>query len=140
MAYQHSKDRTQTGKELGEENPFAVLLAKLNGTSLSRPRKPNAFDLWATENQDVFTPVLHAAVTQEQPNRYQLAGLQSKVKKAEFDKLSPEIKAEWQARVEERHRKELVEWKARWTSEPSTAPEDRQRYVNRSLVSCNSCD
>jgi hypothetical protein len=127
MAYQHSKDRLLSAKESGKESPYAVLLAKLTGVSLSKPRKPHAFDLWAAENSDILGTALDAAKATQQPTRFQLAGLRTQVKKAEFSKLSEEVRATWRKAVEEKHEEALRVWKTRMQGVPSTAPEDRQQ-------------
>lgn len=135
MAYQHSKDRTLTTKDSGEDDPYLFLLSKLSGVTCSKPRKPHAFDLWATENQDVFTSAMQGAVAEQQPTRFQLAGLRTKIKKAEFEKLSDEVKVEWQTKAKEKQEEAMREWKSRKESGPSTTPEDRQRYVALFVVS-----
>jgi hypothetical protein len=135
MAYQYSKDRTLPAREFSEENPYAVLLANLSGTTITKPRKPHSFDLWAADHQDVFMPALQAAIAEQQPTRFQLAGLRTRIKKAEFDKLPQEAKAEWHAKANEKHSKAMEVWKTSMNSGPSTAPEDHQQYVNTSIIS-----
>ena len=126
MAYQHSKDRPLSAKESGEEDPYAVLLAKLTGVSVGKPRKPHAFDLWAAENPNILSSALDAAKTKKKPTRFQLASLRTQVKKTEFAKLSEEVIATWRAAAEKKHKEALEEWKGRMNSEPSTASDDRQ--------------
>jgi hypothetical protein len=128
MAYQYSKDRPLSAKETGEEDPYAVLLAKLTGVSLAKPQKPHAFDLWAAENPNNFNPALDAAKAKQKPTRFQLAGLCTQVKKAEFAKLPEGVIAMWRVAAEKKkHEEALEEWKRRMTSEPSTASEDCQQ-------------
>jgi hypothetical protein len=109
MSYQYSKDCTLSARESGEENPYAILLTKLSGTTTTKPRKPHTFDLWAAKNQDVFTPALQAAVAAQQPMHFQLAGLHTKIKKAKFDKLPEDSRTEWQEKVKEKSSKVMQE-------------------------------
>jgi hypothetical protein len=101
-------------------------LAKLSGSSISKPRKPHAFDLWAADNQDVFGPTMQAAIETQKPTCFQLAGLQTNVKKTEFEKLPKETKAEWWQKVKKTYDDAMQKWKTRMTTGPLTTPEDRQ--------------
>jgi hypothetical protein len=107
MAYQYSKDCPLSAKESGEEDPYASLLAKLSGVPLSKPCKPHAFDLWASENSNFFNKALDTAKEKQKPTRFQLVGLQTQVKKAEFAKLSEGEQAKWRAVVEKKHEQVL---------------------------------
>jgi hypothetical protein len=102
-------------------------LAKLSGSSISKPRKPHAFDLWAVDNQDVFGPTMQAAIETQKPTCFQLAGLQTNVKKTEFEKLPKETKAEWWQKVKKTYDDAMQKWKTRMTTGPLTTPEDRQQ-------------
>jgi hypothetical protein len=129
MAYHCSKDRALPDKGSGEDDPFAILLAKLSGSSPSKPRKPHAFDLWAVENQEVFATAMTAAIQERNPTRFQLAGLRTSVKKAEFDKLPENEKEEWREKVKQVNDESIQDWKNRLITGPSTKPEDLQRQV-----------
>ena len=107
MAYQYLKDYPLSAKESGKEDPYALLLAKLSGVPLSKPCKPHAFDLWASENSNFFNKALDTAKEKQKPMRFQLAGLRTQVKKVEFAKLSEGEQAKWWAAVEKKHEQAL---------------------------------
>jgi hypothetical protein len=53
MAYQHTKDHGALAKEPSIHDPMTMLLARLTGISLLKPRKPIPYNLWAKANPKI---------------------------------------------------------------------------------------
>ena len=130
MSYQYAKDGGIQAKEPGEDDPYALLLAKLSGISTSKPRKGHAFDLWVANNEDTFITAMQEVIAETKPTRFQLSGLRTKIKKIEFQKLSESTQKEWSDKVQQKYGAAIEEWKGRSERGASTTPEDRQRYVD----------
>jgi hypothetical protein len=121
------KDHKMTTKEHSPIDPMSILMARLTGKSIPKPRKSIPYNLWAKTNQHIVDQEFKARCTREQPSKHQRLTLLSKATRELFDKLSQDEKNMWQDEANKEHEVALVEWSNGLASPASTAPSDRQR-------------
>ncbi|PBK83202.1 hypothetical protein ARMGADRAFT_1038007 [Armillaria gallica] len=127
--YQYSKMHKLLAKDSGKENPFTVLLHRLAGLSISKPRKPQAFALWVKAN----AAQVQEAWDQELKKKDIPAGRQAvklNVFKGKlFKKESDEVQQQWAAMAEEEHDDVMKEYSGKIESPVSKEPTDVQRII-----------
>ncbi|KAJ3490120.1 hypothetical protein NLJ89_g11466 [Agrocybe chaxingu] len=129
FAYQYMKDHDIDPSESGVGNPYNVLLHKLTGITLKRPRLKTPANVWRCSHRvEVETEVRHRAESEGTSGK-QLAALREKVAKELYHKLSEIEKIEWMTQAREEHEAATAEWNAIINAPPSTAPADRQRCI-----------
>ena len=123
------KDHNIDPKDSGAQNPYRVLLHKLMGTSIQKPRLKSATNVWCkTQRQEIDAEVKE--ITKRNPiPRSALAATRDKVARDMFEKLPAEEQAEWVEQAKEEHAAALTRWKDENEGNCSTTPKDRQRCV-----------
>ncbi|KJA15176.1 hypothetical protein HYPSUDRAFT_149496, partial [Hypholoma sublateritium FD-334 SS-4] len=113
LQYVHNKTKNQQAAySMGSvDDPMAVLMSKLTGISLHRPRLKTAYNLWGPENRAE-------------------AALRSAIYKECFDALPEEQKKAWALRAEAEHNESLRKVEDALKAGPSTSPVDRQKVIN----------
>lgn len=130
LAYQYNKTRSQKVKlDLGSSDPLAVLSAKISGNSIQKPRQKTAYNVWGPHNRCFVDPVFNERVRDGNVPAKQQAALRSAIYKELFEELPEDEQQEWIERAEQEHQEALRKASTTLKSEPSMAPEDRQRYV-----------
>lgn len=125
MAYQYMKDHDS--KQAGVHNAYRVLLHKLTGTAVAKPRKNSAINHWVkTKQATIETELTRRVLAQETP-RSQVAALRAKLSKELFENLQLEEQGIWQAVADDEHEIEVKKWKVATEGPPSTTPGDRQK-------------
>lgn len=129
MAYQHSKDHSAPNGEISTEDPMMILMAKLTGTSLSKPRQPIPYNLWAKEdaNREAVDREFKVQRSTLKSRKGELLTLRTKITKDLYDKLPETTKQEWRKRAKDIQGDSLRNWKETLEGPPSTEPADRQR-------------
>ncbi|KDR75455.1 hypothetical protein GALMADRAFT_140955 [Galerina marginata CBS 339.88] len=106
-AYQYMKDNDMDPKDSALSNPYCVLLHRLTGTSIARPRMKSSTNTW----------------------RRTQAPLRENVAREMFYALPEEEQDEWANQSQADHDAALEVWKAETQADPSQEPADRQRYA-----------
>lgn len=121
------KDQDIDPKESGAQNPYRILLHKLTGTTIQKPRLKSAANVWRkTQRQEIDAAVKEITQRNNTP-RNALAATRDKVARDMFSKLSQEEQAQWILQAKEEHDEALARWKQDNEAVCSTTPEDRQR-------------
>ncbi|KAF9471141.1 hypothetical protein BDN70DRAFT_820400, partial [Pholiota conissans] len=111
LKYQHTKAQdSSTGFEGGIDNPMAVLMSKLTGIDLKKPRKKTGY------NDSNIT------------GRKKI-GVRNKIYKEAYDELDDDEKAECEARSQAEYDDAMAKLEAVLNGNASTKPEDRQRVI-----------
>ncbi len=114
---------------MGSNDPMAILMAKLTGNCLQRPRMKTPYNLWGPNNRCFVDPVFAERVEAGNVPAKEQAALRSAIYKELFEELPEDERREWTERAVQEHQRALDKATAVLKSGPSTAPEDRQRYV-----------
>lgn len=114
---------------MGSSDPMAILTAKLTGNTTARPRLRTAYNLWGPNNRCFVDPVFQERVRDGNVPGRQQAALRSAIYKEMFEELPENEQREWVERAENEHREALEKVDGPLKAGPSTAPQDRQRFV-----------
>ncbi len=106
---------------------MAVLMSKITGTSLQRPRLRTPYNLWGPQNRCFIDPIFQERVKEGNVPASRQAALRSALYKELFDELPVDEKNEWVQRADDEHREAMAKVEKALNSEPSTDPTDRQR-------------
>lgn len=137
LQYQYNKTRDdQTSFDKGTPTSLAVLTAKLTGIGLKKPRMKTPYNIWGPEHRYFVDPIFKQRVEEKNVPAKNQAALRSAIYKELFNDLPEDEKKEWAERAEQEHRLALEEIENKMNSNPSTAPEDRQRWAFLSLFQC----
>lgn len=85
--------------------------------------------MWGPHNQCFVDPVFNKRVRDGNVPATQQAALRSAIYKELFEELLEDEQQEWVEHAEQEHQAALQKASNTLNSKPSTAPEDRQRYV-----------
>ncbi|KJA18011.1 hypothetical protein HYPSUDRAFT_205740 [Hypholoma sublateritium FD-334 SS-4] len=130
LHYNYSKTKNVKATfEMGSNDPMAILMSKLTGNSLQRPRLKTPYNLWGPSNRCFVDPVFAERVKEGNVPAKGQAALRSSIYKELFEELPEDERREWVERAEREHQQALDKADAALKSGPSTAPEDRQRII-----------
>lgn len=126
--YQYGKDHPSSSNTVPASNdPFGPLLSKLNGTPLSKPRKPIPYNLWSKANTIKIDTETKRLREQGDYARSDILSLRGQVTRDLYAKLPKEVRSECEAQADAAHLEALEVWSARGSGEPSMTPADRQK-------------
>jgi hypothetical protein len=121
------KDQDIDPRESGAHNPYRILLHKLTGTTIQKPRLKAPVNVWRkTQRKEID---LEAKKITENTPRSKHAAVRDKVAREMYDLLPQEEKSQWIEQAKEEHEEAMAKWKEDSEGSPSTTPEDRQRWV-----------
>jgi hypothetical protein len=121
------KDQDMDPKESGAQNPYRILLHKLTGASIQKPRLKSATNVWRkTQRKEIDAEVKKIAKRDNIP-RGSMAATRDKVARDIFEALPSDEKAQWVEQAKEEHETALAKWKEESEGNCSTSSEDRQR-------------
>lgn len=106
---------------------MAILMAKLTGNALHKPRQKTAYNLWGPQNRCFVDPVFNDRVREGNVPAKQQAALRSAVYKELFDDLPEDERNEWIEKAAQEHKEALKNSHDILQAGPSSAAEDRQR-------------
>ena len=106
---------------------MALLLSKITGTTLQRPRLRTPYNLWGPQNRCFIDPIFQEQVKEGNVPASRQAALRSALYKELFEELPQGEQNEWTKRAEDKHREALAKVEKALKSEPSTDLADRQR-------------
>jgi len=121
------KDSNSDPQAAGPTNPYRVLLHKLTGVGIAKPRCKPAANIWRKMNRDVIEAEVRSRASAEQTNPKKLAPLRETIIKRLFSDLPQEEQLDWARLAKEEHAEAVKKWKDDIVGPPSTDPEDRQR-------------
>ena len=110
---------------------MALLVSKLTGTSLQRPRLKTAYNIWGPEHRSEIDPIFKERVQEGNVPAARQAALRSAIYKEFFEALPQDEQNVWVLRAETEHQEALQNVENALKAGPSTAPADRQRYAIR---------
>ena len=114
---------------MGTTDPMAVLMSKLTGGSIQKPRQRTAYNLWGPAHRFFVDPIFQERVREGNVPAKQQAALRSALYKELFEELPENERREWTEKAEAAHRQALSKVDEALKAGPSDSPEDRQRYV-----------
>jgi hypothetical protein len=121
------KDQDMDPKEPGAQNPYRVLLHKLTGVGIQRPRLKSAVNTWRKDQRDDIEREVRCIVLIDGTPRSQLAKLRDSVARGIFEALPVEQQKQWAEQAKDEHEAALEIWKETTTGELSKEPADRQQ-------------
>lgn len=131
MAYMHGKDHKPTqGKEPNPDDPMDILVARLTGSALVKPRQSVAYNLWAAANQDLVNKAFDAKYPVLKPPKTEQLKIRAAMKRSLFKKLSQEEQDRWEKTAKDEHQRKLEEWQKIVAGPASQESADRQKYVS----------
>lgn len=137
MAYMHGKDHKPTqGREPNLDDPMDILVAKLTGTALVKPRQSVAYNLWAAAHQDIVNKSFDTKYPVLKPPKTEQLKIRAALKRSLFKKLSQEEQETWGKSAKDEHQKKLEEWQRVVAGPASKEPATRQKYVSFICVIC----
>lgn len=130
MKYQHAKANGPAPKFAGgEADPMAVLMSKLTGVSIVKPRRKTGYHMWGPTHAAVIDRLVDERAEAENISGRKKIGLRTKVCKEQYDELDSDEKEEWELKAQEQYDATLKRIKDILELPASTQPVDRQRYV-----------
>lgn len=130
LHYQYTKSQgAKASFEMGSTDPMAVLMTKLTGNGIQRPRQKTAYNLWGPANRCFVDPIFNERVREQGLPAKQHAALRSSIYKELFDELSEDECQEWITKAEQEHQDALAQVNSVLKAGSSATPEDCQRYV-----------
>ncbi|KDR66323.1 hypothetical protein GALMADRAFT_147927 [Galerina marginata CBS 339.88] len=128
MAYQYMKDHDINSMDSGLDNPFRMILHKITGIPVQRPRQRSAVNTWRKTQRDIIEREVKLQTRKAGGvHRDKLAAFRDKIAKTMFNKLTKEEQAQWEEQAKEEQKDRLAEWKLAMESPASTEPAARQR-------------
>jgi hypothetical protein len=127
LAYQYMKDQDIDPMESGAQNPYRILLHKLTGTTIQKPRKIWVVNVWRRTQRKEIDREAKIIAEKEKTPRSKLAAVRDKVARELFERLSKEEQQQWVEQANEEHDAAVAKWKEETEGRPSTTPADRQR-------------
>ncbi|KAF9470225.1 hypothetical protein BDN70DRAFT_902281, partial [Pholiota conissans] len=130
LAYQHAKDQNPTKHVfVGCEDPLVVLMTKIAGIPLKKPRMRTAHNVWSQENRQLVDAIFDERIRIEDVPLTKRAGVRMQVYKECFDKLDLEVKRTYEKKAAEEHRLAIEKIELELNSPPSQDPADRQQVL-----------
>jgi len=114
-------------KESRVQNPYCMLLHKLTGVGIQRPRLKSAVNTWRKSQRDDIEREVRRIVLRDGTPRSQLAKLRDSIAHKMFEGLPEEERTQWAEQAKEEHEAALEAWKEATTGEPSKEPTERQQ-------------
>ncbi|SJL18893.1 uncharacterized protein ARMOST_22495 [Armillaria ostoyae] len=114
-------------KESGKENPYTILLHHLTGLSVLKPRKAQAFSLWAKANSDKVLKAWDEQLKSKPVTPGERTAKLNTFKSKLFKKELMEVQMEWAATADEEHKEAMKEYNKKMDTPVSKEPEDMQR-------------
>ena len=123
------KDQDVDPRESGAHNLYWILLHKLTGTTIQKPRLKAPVNVWRKTQRKEIDLEAKKITEKENTPRSKHAALRDKVAREMYDLLPQEEKSQWIEQAKEEHEAAMAKWKEDTEGRPSTTPEDRQRWV-----------
>lgn len=116
-------------RESGAHNPYRTLLHKLTGTTILKPRQKPPVNIWRkTQRKEIDFEAKKITESENVP-RSKHAAIRDRVARDMFERLPEEEKGQWIEQAKEEYDNAMLRWKEDTEGNPSTEPEDRQRWA-----------
>ncbi|SJL10437.1 uncharacterized protein ARMOST_13823 [Armillaria ostoyae] len=131
LRYQYAKQNDMSAKDMGVDNPWTILLHRLMGVGLSKPRKPQAFVVWYKSNTAEVDAAWKAHTETMKDSGCALqsgqhaASFQS-FKSKTYNKLLVAEKKSWEDLAVEEHEVAMKEFEEKLNTPVSQEPKDLQ--------------
>ena len=133
LAYQFRKSQDLPTSESGVDNPLKVLLFKITGVGIAKPRRKMASSYFSKHNYDtLIKPAVDAECAME-TNKKLCVRIRARHISEMYDALDNADKQQYIEESFEQHNLAVEQWKNARTGPVSQDPADRQRYVCRLL-------
>ncbi|SJK99646.1 uncharacterized protein ARMOST_02954 [Armillaria ostoyae] len=129
LQYQYSKMHNLSMKETGKDNPYRIMLHRLAGLSVSKPRKAQAFSLWAKVNSVTVQTAWNEELKKKAVPLSERAAKLNTFKSKLFKLKLKETQNEWLVTAEEEHEEALKEYNEKMESSVSKDPGEMQRCL-----------
>lgn len=106
---------------------MAILMAKLTGASITKPRQPIPYNVWGAANAEIIDQALDARCQILQLSKKKAVNIRSNITRSLFMGLPEAVRSEWEAKAKAEHAKVLADWADVIEHRASTNSEDRQR-------------
>ena len=123
------KDHALDPKDSGLSNSYRVLLHKLTGTSIQRPRMKSAKNIWRRSEAPAIEAEVRRLVLEGGFSRPMVAALRECLAKEMFLQLNEDEMEGWKAQAKEEHDTAIESWTNETQADPSEDPIARQKYV-----------
>jgi len=123
------KDHDLDPKDSGLSNPYHVLLRRLTGSSIQRPRMRSAMNVWRRTEAPVIEGEVRRLVSEGGITRPMVVTLRERVAKEMFLKLNQDERDGWKVQAKEEHETAFKKWTNEMQADPSEDPAARQKYV-----------
>ncbi|EDR06994.1 uncharacterized protein LACBIDRAFT_328415 [Laccaria bicolor S238N-H82] len=111
------------------DDPAIIMLARLTGASISKPRLPIAYNVWGHVNkQKINDAYTNTHIYKPLPKNLQAAEC-TRINKALFNALPLDKRKKYIKMAKKEGDEKLNEWKNKLSAPLSTDPEDRQRCI-----------
>ena len=107
------------------DDPMTILMAKLTGSNLTKPRLPIAYNLWGKAHNNLINPKFEAARAGVKHRDWMQ--LHTRITRDLFNSLDKETQNRWKATAKKEHEEATAAWEAVLKGPASTRPEDRQK-------------
>ncbi|KAF9522828.1 hypothetical protein CPB83DRAFT_840208 [Crepidotus variabilis] len=130
--YRKENSAKASSKTHPDQNPLTVLMAKLTGIALQKPRRRTAYNVWGPRNRHFVDPIFEQRVKDGVVPKKQHAALRSSLYKELFkDTLEVDEQGEWEDIAMEEHRNVCDAIDAKMDAPPPSDPAERQKILNR---------
>ncbi|PPQ80261.1 hypothetical protein CVT24_006601 [Panaeolus cyanescens] len=133
LAYQYGRDRDMDPKDSGAQRPYRVLLHKLTGEGVQKPRLKTASNIWRRSHRPKIEEEAKKragnATASGKKLHKKLASLREKVAKEMYAQLTGDEKEDWTRLAKEEHDEALRQFEEMVNKPPSQLPEDRQKVI-----------
>lgn len=118
------KDNDIDPKDTGAHNPYRILLAKLTGKEVGRPRTKTACNVWRKTKREAIEEQAKLVAANTHAESKHFAALRDKIARDMFNKLPEAEKVKWHAKALEASAQIKSQWEAEKENGISTSPED----------------
>ena len=109
------------------DDPMMILMSKLTGSTLSKPRQPIPYNLWGRANRELVDK--QYAKDRETVDSKKWMALRSSITRTLFKKLDRATQDHWAAVAKSEQEVAVKAWEAALKAPGSAAPAELQKYV-----------
>ena len=123
------KDHNLDSKESGLDSPYRVLLKRLSGVSIRRPKQNSGTNVWRRGFREEIKLEARQRLAKKQDSnkKKDLASIREAVVKEKFSSLDSEEKEQWKDLAKQEHKEAVAKWESDFKDPPKTDPASRQQ-------------
>lgn len=123
------KDQDIDPRDSGADNPYRILLHKLTGNTIQKPRRQPPVNVWRKTQRKEIDIEAKKITDKDGIPRSKHAAVRDKMARDMYEMLSEEEKVQWIEQATEEYETAMMRWRNDVEGDPSTASEDRQKWV-----------